>query len=294
VDLSLVLGAIVVGVLTGGVFAVMASGLTLIFGVMQIVNVAQGAFVVLGAYLSYFLLSTFGIDPFIGLLLVVPLMFLIGVAIELIFIRPLKVDRLEMSLLVTFALALGIEGALTAAFGTSLVQLRVPYGNASFAMAGLHIAWVYVYGFALAVTILTALSLLLYRTRFGASIRATMMNRSAAQLIGIDVERVAALTFGIGAATAGAGGVMFGITNSFNPGSHYDLIGRLLAIIVVGGFGSFRGAIVAAIGIIVIEDTTSVLTAPVWGNFTFFLVLIGMLIVRPQGMFGKKLRDSRA
>jgi branched-chain amino acid transport system permease protein len=250
--------------------------------------------VVLGAYLSYFFLSTYGIDPFLGLLLVVPIMFVVGVAIEVVFIRPLKVERIEMSILVTFALALGIEGALTAGFGTNYVQLTVPYGDASFAIAGIHVAWIYVYGFILACAILAALSVLLYRTRFGASIRATSMNRSAAQLIGIDVERVAALTFGIGSATAAAGGVMFGLTNSFNPGSHYDLITRLLAVIVLGGFGSFRGAVVAAVAIIVIEDTASVLTAPVWGNLTFFVVLIGMLIVRPQGLFGRKLRDSRA
>ena len=87
---------------------------------------------------------------------------------------------------------------------------------------------------------------------------------------------------------------MFGITNAFNPGSHYDLVTRLLAIIVLGGFGSFRGAIVAAIVIIVVEDTASVLTAPVWAPFIFFVVLVGALVVRPQGLFGKKLRDSRA
>jgi branched-chain amino acid transport system permease protein len=293
-NLSLVLGAVVFGVLGGGVFAVMASGLTLIFGVMRIVNIGHGAVVVLGAYLSYVVYTDLGIDPFIGLLIVVPLMFVLGVALELLFIRPLKVDREELSVLVTFALALVIEGALTGVFGTNYVQITVPYGTDSFPVGGIYIAWVSVYGFLLAATVLLALYLLLYRTAFGASVRATMLNRTAAQLIGIDVERVSAITFGLGTATAAAGGVMFGITNAFDPGSHYDLILILLAIIVVGGFGSFRGAIVAAIGILVIESLGSTLIAPVWGGFSFFVILIVVLIVRPQGLFGQKLRDARA
>jgi branched-chain amino acid transport system permease protein len=294
VDLTLVLGAAVLGVLAGGVFAVMASGLTLIFGVMRIVNLGQGALVVLGAYLSYAVYSAFHIDPFVGLILVVPAMFLVGVVIEIVFIRPLKVDRDELSVLVTFALALTIEGILTALFGTDYVKLTVPYANQSIPVAGFYVANVYVYGFILACGVLALLYLILYRTPFGASVRATMMNRSSAQLIGIDVERVSALTFGIGTATAAAGGVMFGLTNAFDPGSHYDLILVLLAIIVVGGFGSFRGAIVAAIAILVIENVVGVVIAPVWGSFSFFVVLIATLIVRPQGLFGQKLRDARA
>jgi Branched-chain amino acid ABC-type transport system, permease components len=292
-DLTLVVGAVIFGVLSGGVFAVMASGLTLIFGVMRIVNIGHGAMVVLGAYLSYVVYTDLHIDPFLGLVLVVPIMFVVGVALEVLFIRPLKVDREELSVLVTFAIAMVIEGLLTAVFGTNYVQITLPYGNDSFALGGIYVAWVSVYGFILASAVLLVLFLLIYRTRFGASVRATMLNRSAAQLIGIDVERVSALTFGIGTATAAAGGVMFGITNAFDPGSHYDLILILLAIIVVGGFGSFRGAIIASLAILIIEDVASVVIAPVWGGFSFFVILIVMLIVRPQGLFGQKLRDSR-
>jgi branched-chain amino acid transport system permease protein len=292
-DLSLLYGAVIFGVLSGGVFAVMASGLTLIFGVMRIVNIGHGALVVLGAYLSYVVYTNLHIDPFLGLFVVVPVMFVVGVAVEVLFIRPLKVDREELSVLVTFALALVIEGLLTAVFGTNYVQITLSYGNDSFALGGVYVAWVSVYGFLLAAAVLAVLFLLIYRTGFGASVRATMLNRSAAQLIGIDVERVSALTFGIGTATAAAGGVMFGITNAFDPGSHYDLILILLAIIVVGGFGSFRGAIIAAVAILVIEDVASVMIAPVWGGFSFFVILIVMLIVRPQGLFGQKLRDAR-
>ena len=117
-----------------------------------------------------------------------------------------------------------------------------------------------------------------------------MLNRSAAQLIGIDVERVAAISFGIGMATAAAGGVVFGITNAFNPGSHYDLISRLLTIIVLGGLGSLKGAIIAAVLMLVIEDVTSVAVSPTWAAFTFFVLLVLILIARPQGLYGLRAR----
>jgi branched-chain amino acid transport system permease protein len=118
-----------------------------------------------------------------------------------------------------------------------------------------------------------------------------MLNRTAAQLVGIDVDRVSAIAFGIGTATAAAGGVVFGITNTFNPGSHYDLISRLLTIIVLGGLGSLRGAIIAALVMLVTEDITAVVISPVWANFVFFVILVAVLLFRPQGLFGVTVRD---
>jgi branched-chain amino acid transport system permease protein len=288
---SLLFEAAVLGTLTGGVYALMASGLTLIFGVMRIVNVGQGALVVLGAYLSLVLLRQWGIDPFLGLLITAPTMFLLGVGIELVFIRPLKTDREALSVLVTYTLALGVEGVLGYFFTTDYQQLSTWYDTAAFSFGGVHITYVYVLGFLLCLAIQGALFGVLYRTRFGASVRATMLNRSAAQLIGIDVERVSAVTFGIGMATAAAGGVVFGITHTFQPGSHYDLISRLLAIVVLGGLGSLRGAIVAALLLLVVEDITSVLISPTWADFVFFGVLVLVLLVRPEGLYGVRARE---
>jgi branched-chain amino acid transport system permease protein len=287
---GLVVGAAMLGVLTGGVYALMASGLTLIFGVMRIINVGHGALVVLGAYLSFALLHQWHIDPFLGLVVTMPVMFAIGLVLELVFIRPLRTDREALSVLVTYALALGIEGVLGYLFSADFQQLRVWYQTASFAVGDFHVAYVYVMGFVLSIAVLGGLGVLLYATTFGAAIRATMLNRSAAQLIGIDVERVAAISFGIGMATAAAGGVVFGITNAFNPGSHYDLISRLLTIIVLGGLGSLKGAIIAAVLMLVIEDVTSVAVSPTWAAFTFFVLLVLILIARPQGLYGLRTR----
>jgi len=289
--MTLVLQAAALGVLTGGVYALMASGLTLIFGVMRIINVGHGALVVLGAYLSFALFRAFQMDPFLSLVITMPVMFALGVALQLVFIRPLKTDREALSVLVTYAIALGVEGVLGYVFTTNYVQLRAWYETASFAIFGFRITYVYVFGFVLCLAILGALFLMLYRTAFGGAIRATMLNRTAAQLIGIDVDRVSALAFGVGVATAAAGGVVFGVTNAFNPGSHYDLISRLLTIIVLGGLGSLRGAVIAALIMLVTEDITAVLISPVWANFVFFVILVAVLIVRPQGLYGVRVRD---
>jgi branched-chain amino acid transport system permease protein len=287
----LVLEAAVLGLLTGGVYALMASGLTLIFGVMRIISVAQGALVVLGAYLSLVLLRAWHIDPFVGLVVTVPLMFLLGIAIEVIFIRPLQVDREALSVLVTWALALGVEGLLGYLFTTDYQQLGVPYEAAAVAVGGLHLTYVSLLGFALCLGILSALFGILYRTTFGAAVRAAMLDRSAAALVGIDVRRVSAVAFGIGTATAAAGGAVFGISSAFHPGSHYDLISRLLAIIVLGGLGSLRGAVVAAVLMLVVDDVASVLISPTWAEFVFFVILVLVLICRPMGLFGDGSRD---
>jgi len=289
--MTLVLEAAVLGVLTGGVYALMASGLTLIFGVMRIINVGHGALVVLGAYLSFAVWRSLHIDPFVTLLITMPAMFGLGVVLEMVFIRPLKSDRDALSVLVTYALALGIEGVLGYFFTTNYVQLHAWYDTASFPVGGFRVTYVYLVGFLLCLVILGALFFILYRTTFGASIRATMLNRTAAQLIGVDVDRVSAVAFGIGMATAAAGGVVFGITNAFNPGSHYDLISRLLTIIVLGGLGSLRGAIIAALVMLVSEDITSVVISPVWASFVFFVILVVVLLVRPQGLYGVRVRD---
>jgi branched-chain amino acid transport system permease protein len=289
--MTLVLEAAVLGVLTGGVYALMASGLTLIFGVMRIINVGHGALVILGAYLSFAAWRSLHLDPFVTLVITMPVMFLLGVVLQLVFIRPLKTDREALSVLVTYAIALGIEGILGYVFGANYVQLTAWYDTASFPIGDFYITYVYVFGFVLCLAILGAMYLLLYRTTFGASIRATMLNRTAAQLVGIDVDRVSALAFGIGMATAAAGGVVFGITTAFNPGSHYDLISRLLTIIVLGGLGSLRGAVIAALIMLVSEDITSVVISPVWASFAFFVILIAVLLLRPQGLYGVRVRD---
>lgn len=285
--MALIAQAVVAGILTGAVYALMASGLTLVFGVMDIINVAQGAFVILGAYLSYVLSQYLGLDLFLGLVITIPVMFVLGVILEWTLIRPLKRDRTQLSILVTFAIAIIIEGALGLIFTNNVVTLQAWYTAQSLHIGSFYLPYIYLMAFAMSVVLLAILYFLLYRTKFGRSIRATTQNRTAALLIGIDVERVAALTFGIGVALTAAGGMAFGSTNAFNSSSHYDLISRLLVIIILGGMGSVGGALVASISMLVIYDVTEVVWSPVWASTVFYALLVILLLFRPQGLFGK-------
>jgi branched-chain amino acid transport system permease protein len=280
--------AIADGILVGGIYALMAVGLTLIFGVLDIINIAQGVMVILGAYLSYELAARLHLDLFLGLLVTVPAMFVIGVVIQWAFIRPLRGrERTSMTLLVSYAVALIIEGILYEFFGANSRQLSASYVTSSVHVFGFYISYIYLYGFALALALVAALYTLLYRTKFGRSVRATMQDQTAARLIGINISRVAAITYGIGVAVTAAGGMVFGATNAFNPNSGYDLISRLLAIIVLGGLGSIGGALAASIFMITLESVVDI-WQPTWAIVVFYAALVLVLLIRPSGFFGRK------
>jgi branched-chain amino acid transport system permease protein len=279
--------ALILGLLAGGVYALMASGLTLAFGIMRVINVAQGVMIILGAFLSYTLFTRFHLDPFLSILIVMPVVFVLGVVLELVFIRPLRVDeREQLSLLVTWAIALGIEGVLGIVYSTTYRSTIPSYANGSWSVGGFTILQVQVYAFAMSVVVLAALGLLLAKTRFGRAVRGTVQNPSSAALLGVDQRKVAAIGFGISVATAAAAGAVYGIVNPFNPGSHYDLISLLLTIIVLGGMGSLPGTIVAALLVGVSEALLATYISPTWAKFAFFILLISVLVVRPQGLFG--------
>jgi len=284
----LVLQAIIDGVLVGGFYALMAGGLTLVFGVMDIVNFAQGILVVLGAYLSYALFAHLNIDPFLGLLITIPVMFVVGIAVYWTMIKPIKRERVIMSLLTMFAVGTVVEGILDYIFTSNLVAIHTSYVNSSVKLGSLIFPSIYLYAFAMSVLLLGGVYYLLYRTRFGRSLRASMQNPTAARLVGINTDWVSAFTLGIGVGLAAAGGMVFGLTNSFDAASSYDLISRLLAIVILGGFGSLSGALIASIIMLVTQDVVAVVWSPTWGQTTFYFILILVLLLRPQGLLGRK------
>jgi len=286
-----VIQAVILGVLIGGVYALMASGLTLVFGIMKVINVAQGALVILAAYLSYALFTHLHVDPFLSILVVTPAMFVLGVLVQVVFVRTLRgPDASELSLLVTWALALGIEGVLSVIFKTTFRATNPSYANRSWDVLGYQVSEVRVLAFCASAVLLLLLSVLLTRTRFGRSVRATVQNTTAAALLGVDERRVSTIGFGIGVSMAAAAGAVYGVLYPFNPGSHYDLISRLLSIVVLGGLGSLGGAVVAALLMGVTEAVVAVEISPTWAAFSFFVVLLVVLLVRPQGIFGLRER----
>jgi branched-chain amino acid transport system permease protein len=284
---------ILLGVLTAGVYALMASGQTLIFGIMKVVNLAQGAMVILGAYLAYQLFTSYGIDPLLAIPVTTVAMFILGVIIQLLFLQPLRdEDRSELSLLVTFAVALLLEGVMSVTWKTTVRSINTSYANSSWSVYGYQITLVRLWAFLLSFVALGLLYVLLNRTRFGRAIRATVQNPESARLLGVESRRVSAIGFGLGSATAAAAGSIYGLLYPFNPGSHYDLISRLLSIVLLGGLGSIGGAVIGAL----IVSTSSAIVAsavsPAWSEMTFFVILLLVLLIRPQGLFGTTGRGA--
>ncbi|MGH3416023.1 MAG: branched-chain amino acid ABC transporter permease, partial [Actinocrinis sp.] len=237
--------------------------------------------------------TSFGLDPFLSILVTTPVLFGLGVGLQWLFLRPLREqDHSQLSLLVTFAVALGIEGVLSVTYKTTYRTIRTGYADTSFTVGGYQISAVRLYAFVLSVAMLGLLYLTLERTRFGRAIRATVQNPESARLLGVNAHTVAAVGFGFGAATAAAAGAVYGLLYSFNSGSHYDLISRLLSIVILGGLGSIGGSIVGAMVMGVVASLVAALGPPVWSDFSFFAVLLAVLLIRPRGLFGASLRGA--
>ena len=278
--------AVIDGILTGGVYALMAAGLTLIFGVMDIINIAQGVMVVLGALPELRAVGARRDRPAARAADHRPGDVLLGRRDRVLFMRRLRdQDRTPMSILVTFAVAIVIEGILSAIFGVNYLQLHASYVNSSVHVFGFYLPYIYLIGFGLAVALLVGLYYMLYRTKFGRAVRASLQNRTAADLIGIDVNRVRTISVGIGVAVTAVGGMVFGATNAFNPNSGYDLISRLLAIVILGGMGTSAGRWQPRSSCSC-STTSWRCWSPTWAPLVFFAALVIVLSVRPQGLFG--------
>ena len=292
---SVLVQVIAVGLLTGGVYALMAAGLTLIFGVMRVINIAHGAFLVLSAYMAYWLFTLFGLDPVLSVIVSVPVLFIIGVVFQRYMLSRVKDDP-GFVVLLTFALALTLEGVMGALWETTGRSIRTWYTNivAKVSLAGItmRLPVVRIAGFALAVVALSVLYLIITRTDMGRAIRATIQNQTAAELVGVNVVRIQALTFGLGLATVAAGGALFSVIWSFNAGSHEEWISKMLSIIVLGGMGSLPGAFLAALIMGVAEAVAAVTMSSYISPIVFYLILFLTLIFRPQGLLGAQVREG--
>jgi branched-chain amino acid transport system permease protein len=193
---------------------------------------------------------------------------------------------------VTFAVALLLEGIMSVTWSTTVRSVNTTYANSSWTVFGYQITLVRLWAFLLSLGALGLLYLLLNRTRLGRAVRASVQNPESARLLGVEAERVSAIGFGLGAATAAAAGSIYGLLYPFNSGSHYDLISRLLSIVILGGLGSIGGAIAGALIVSVSSAVVASTISPIWSEMTFFVVLLLVLLVRPQGLFGTPARGA--
>jgi branched-chain amino acid transport system permease protein len=288
------LQTIILGLLVGGVYALLASGLTLIFGVMNVINVAHGAFLILAAFITWTLWNATGIDPLVSIVITTPLMFGFGWLLYNGTIRRIRTAPPSASVLLTFSLALVLEGIMGLVWGNTSHAVRTGYFDQSFGLGEIFLPKSQVYGCVLALGALAGLWVFLTKTWTGRAIRASAVNPQGAELVGVNVAGVAAMTFAIGVAVTGAGGSIVSVLYPFLPGSHYVWISRLLGIIVLGGMGSLPGAIAGALLLGVAETTTTTYVGPEWATAVPYVVIFVVLLMRPQGLLGARLREDVA
>jgi branched-chain amino acid transport system permease protein len=283
---------VVLGLLLGGVYAMMASGLTLLFGVMRVVNLAHAAFILLAAYLTYTLFENVAMDPMVSLVVTMPLMFGLGVVLYLILFPRLEASPryVEMTVLLTFGLALIVEGMLTFVFTGIFRSVRPEYSSTAINLGEIFMPTSQFYASIISFGLLIVLWAVLRFTKTGTAIRATMQNRSAAQIVGVNVRRVSAISFGIGMALAGAAGSLLSFMFPFFPARHWQWVALLLALIVLGGMGSIKGAVIGALLLAIASAFVTDLFGPTWSPITFYLTLFLILMLKPEGLFGAKVR----
>ena len=281
VDVELVAQLVTNGLLTGGVLALSALGLTLIFGVMDVVNFAHGTYVMLAMYASYLLWDGLGLDPFLSMLLVGPLFFLFGAASERVVIDPIIDRPMYAQVFATLGLLWIFENAALAAFGPEPASVNANYGGT--VVAGIAVENGRLYGFVVAAVVTLLLALFLFRTKTGLAIRATAQSKELAEPFGVDIGRIYMLTFGIGIGLVGiAGGALVAI-RSVEPTAGNFLVLLAFVIVTLGGLGSIGGAFVAGLFIGVADSFISFYVSPQLGPPIYFVFFIGILVLRTTG-----------
>jgi branched-chain amino acid transport system permease protein len=284
---SNLISALLSGVLLGGLFAITALGLSLVFGVMRLVNIVHGELIVLGAYIALELTRHGGLDPLLTILIVGPVLFVVAAPAYRVLLEPLMAKGPEPALLTTFALSVIAQNLYILFWSGDTQTLQASYATASVSVAGLRVPAMYLISFAIALILCGAVHLMLQRTGLGREIRASSEDSEAAAGLGVNVVRVRVFVYGLAAACAAVGGVLVGITFDFTPtvGITYLLTG--FAVVVLGGLGSVKGTLLGAILLGVIESVGAAFVGDGYRNFIGFVAFLIVLSLRPQGLFGR-------
>ena len=273
---------------TGAVYALIALGLTLIYGVLHIVNFAHGAALMVALYAVYLLKAHLGIDPYLALPIVVPGMFAFGYALQRLVINRASHGRDENILLVTLGISIVLENLALLVFKSDTRTIETPYTLTTVAVGPAMIALPKLVAFAGALATSAVLLLILTRTDLGRAIRAVAKERHGAKLMGIDVDHVYAMCFGIGLACLGAAACFLLPAYYVNPQVGAGFVPVAFTIVVLGGMGSFGGALVGGLLIGVVESLGGLFLGESLGQIGIFAVFIAVLLFRPQGLFGAK------
>jgi branched-chain amino acid transport system permease protein len=287
------LQATVNGLLQGGLLALVAVGFSLVWGVMNIVNLAHGAFVLIGAYTGWKLQSSAGIDPLLGMLVAAVALLAAGYVIQRYLINLVVNAPIWMTLLLTFGLSLLLVNGLVLLFTGDFRSIHTSYGSESLSLGEVRVPYARLIAFAIAIGFTIGLVWFVDRTRLGLAIKATGMDRGAARLMGVKVRRVYGLTFGIAAGLAGAAGAISGTVDTFSPADAGGFTLQSFVIAVLGGLGNMWGALVGGLLLGVVQAWSGQYLGGTLINAVAFAVLVIVLVVRPEGLLGKPYYAQR-
>ncbi len=285
--MTVFLQSVLSGLLVGGVYALIGIGLTIIFGVMRVINFAHGELLMLGMYATWLVFTTLGWDPYLALLVTAPLLFLWGAFLQRVFVNRILNALPQNQILLTIGLGLIMSNSMLLVFTSDYRILTTSYSSSSFHVAGISVSVPLLYSFLVTAAITAGLFWFLQRTDTGQAIRATAQDREAAQLMGINVRWTSVLAFGIGSALAGAAGTLVAPTYYIYPqvGSAFTL--KAFVIVVLGGMGSIVGATLGGIIIGVTESLAAVYVASGLKELVVFVLFLALLLFRPSGLLGK-------
>lgn len=283
-NVDVVASSLASGFLLGGILSLIALGLSISLGVMRLVNLAHGELLVCGAYLSYFLLSHAGVDPIAGLLIVGVVMAVLALPFQRWLIAPLAGKGMEAPMMTMFGVSIILQNLLLLAFSADTRTIEASYAARPVTVGPVTVSEIYVIGFVVSVVLVGCVHLLVTRTAFGRELRASSTDATAAAVMGVDVRRVHALTFALGAACAAMGGVLIGTAFSFTPttGATYLLIS--FAVVVLGGVGNIFGTLVAGISMGLLQSLGAVVLGDGYRDLVGLVLFLLALALRPQGM----------
>lgn len=289
--MSVLAQQVVLGLLIGGLYGLAAAGLSLVFGVLKVLDVAHGELIMLGGYAAFWLFTLLGIDPFASLALTVPLALLAGLvlywALFGFVVRADEETRIKNSLLIGFGLALALHAMAVRLWTADDRSIAVPYGGAVVTVGGLAIPLVRLASLALAFALIGALQLLLARWRWGKAIRATAEDWEAALLAGIDVRRAYLLAFAMGTGLAGAAGTLVSVGYSISPSIGLEWTLKALIVVVLAGLGSMIGTFVGGLVLGVAEALSAAAFGGPYREVVGLVIFVVVLVVRPRGLFGQ-------
>ena len=282
-----ILTPLIMGILLGGLYALIAQGLSMIFGVMKLINLAHGDLVVLGSYITFALLKYIGLDPIISMVITIPILFGLGFVIQQYLLRRAFAISSEAPLIIAFGISLILQNLVQLQFSPLQVGINTTYSMASFHLGNLQFPIIYLLDFIVALIVMIGYAIFFKKTYLGRAITAASQNRKSAQLMGINTKRIYGYAFGIAMISAAIAGVFLGMTFPFTPVSGTNFLIIAFGVVIIGGLGSIMGTFIGGLILGLVQTVVGYFLGSAAQMLFVYLTVLVVLAVRPQGLLGR-------